>query len=78
MTDIEKDKLYHEHMSFSDVSIPATLWEVEIPKGGNFKTFHTKEISWWARMWMRFIGWGVTDVRPKRRHGRTIGGVYRD
>ena len=41
-------------------SAPKTLWIVQIPKDGSFHMHHTKHINWWARMWMRFIGWGVT------------------
>jgi len=44
---------------------PKTLWIVQIPKGGEFHMHHTKHINWWARVWMRFIGWGVIKSEHK-------------
>jgi len=38
---------------------PVKTWEVVIPKSGGLHIHYTTEINWWARMWMRFIGWDV-------------------
>ena len=45
--------------------IKSQLFPNQIPKNGEFHIHHTKHINWWARMWMRFIGWGVTKVEHK-------------
>jgi hypothetical protein len=36
-----------------------TQWVVEIPKGGEFQIHYKKDLSWWVRFWLQFIGWGV-------------------
>lgn len=44
------------------VNFPKPKWIVTIPKNGEFCISYTKHLNWWARMWMRFIGWEVTKV----------------
>lgn len=61
-----KDKIFidesvNQGAIFSYVA-PKVLWSVQIPAGGEFRINYTKNISWWARLWMRFIGWKVTKV----------------
>jgi len=56
------DKTAQEHHVFRDWN-PKILWLVTIPKDNTLQIRYTKEINWWARMWMKFIGWGVEDVR---------------
>ena len=41
---------------------PKVLWTVQIPANGELHVNYTKNINWWVRMWMRFIGWKVTKV----------------
>ena len=51
--------------SISFYEPPKVLWKVEIPKNGGFYFHYTIELSWWARVWMKFIGWDVEKVDEK-------------
>jgi len=53
------DKTAQEHHIFQPDWNPKVLWDVTIPKDNELHIQYTKEINWWARMWMKFIGWGV-------------------
>lgn len=35
-------------------------WTVEIPKGGTLQVHYYEDISFWQRLWLKSIGWGVT------------------
>ncbi|AGM47006.1 hypothetical protein AD45P4_00335 [Alteromonas phage vB_AmaP_AD45-P4] len=48
---------------------PAYKWHVTIPANGQLTISYTSELSWWVRMWMRFIGWKVVkDKNHERRN----------
>tara|TARA_R110000803_G_scaffold94312_1_gene161932 strand:+ start:908 stop:1111 length:204 start_codon:yes stop_codon:yes gene_type:complete len=59
---IEKQKMLLSVDSSTILSIAPmlkTTWIVSIPKGNEFQIHYKKDLSWWSRMWMKFIGWGV-------------------
>jgi hypothetical protein len=57
---IERQKRNQDNVIHFTAPMLKVQWVVVIPKGGQFQIHYNKDLSWWARMWMRFIGWGVS------------------
>jgi hypothetical protein len=55
-----EERFYIDDDAVHMINMPKTKWTVQIPKGGELHIYYKKELNWWVRLWMRFIGWGVT------------------